>query len=200
MRPLAVHPGIRDHSRLVFGDRAGFRAWELAILFLCGAAAVVAAEYLELPLRRQPGKAILQSMIPAALGLAAVPRYGAGSLMSLAGMLSVVGLHFAPGFSFGYGSTTSACATGICLDVMLLGARRGWWLYLGIVGAGLLSNLIAMGMRALPKLWGWEGGAKRGLGDWFSQAIWSYPLCGLIAGTACAVVFFSLRDRRREEP
>lgn len=195
MRPLALHPGLSSHTRILPGERTSLRMRELAFLFLCGAAAIVVAEYVKLPIKQMPGKAILQTMIPLAIGLAVVPRYGAGSTMSLAGLLTYLTLRGTTDINIGVGSMTSALVTGLCLDVLLLRVQRGVWLYLGFVLAGLSSNLIAMLARGTAKIGNFDDLFDRPWEVWRQQAIITYPLFGILAGLICAAVFFSLRRR-----
>jgi ABC-type Co2+ transport system permease subunit len=84
--------------------------------------------------------------------------------------------------------------TGPSLDVAVRRASGGWRLYLAIMFAGLLSNLIDFGVKAGEKL---MLGGGRSWGSWFVQAAGTYPLCGVIAGLISAVVWFHLRSVRR---
>ena len=99
--------------------------------------------------------------------------------------------------SFGAGSLTSLALTGPLLDLALVGARRGWRLYLGFVLAGIASNLVALGFRGGLKALTGDMGGGRLMGEWWHQAYLTYPVCGLLAGLLSAAVWFRLRGDRQ---
>src|SRR6478752_6707545 len=81
---LAPQIGLKDSSRLPSLSRtAAITAAELACLLLCGALAALAVGLFHLQLRI-PGHAILRGAFPMAMGLALVPRRGAGMMMAIA--------------------------------------------------------------------------------------------------------------------
>jgi hypothetical protein len=197
-RLLAVEPFLVDSGRFPsLSDKAGrVRAAELGCLFVMGTLAAVAAHLVELKLRI-PGHAIVRVIFPIALGLALVPRRGAGLTMGTVGLgvslLISVGRFGAPG----WGATTSLVLSGILLDQVACRARAGWQLYVGLAVAGCLTNLAALAVKAGTKF----SGLDPGLGHWHTwwpRAVISYPLCGLIAGLVCAAVLFRFRGRRHE--
>ena len=194
--PLSLHAGLWPRSRItaLTGATPRFRYWEIALLMLCGVAAVLAVEYLPSPLKRMPGQAILRSMLPLALGMAAVPRYGSGCVMSLSSLLTVGCLRMGSA-ELGIGAVTSACLVGGLLDAALLFARRGWQLYGGFVLAGLLGNLAAMATRGGKKWVGLDDLLDRPWHEWLSQAVVTYPLFGIVAGLVSAILLFSMRAR-----
>lgn len=198
MTPLALHPGLSSQSRWWPGERAGFRAWEIVALLLCGVTAVAVAQYVKWPVRQMPGHAIVNAMLPLALGLALVPRYGAGGIMSASAGVTVLLLKFVGHSHLGMGAITSACLTGLVLDATLWVARRGAWVYLGFILAGLLTNLAAMFMRGMPKYIGWDALDDRPWTAWLAQATFTYPFFGLLAGLICATIFFSTRAQRTQ--
>lgn len=166
----------------------GVRAAEWALLFLLGASAGMAATLPDFNLRI-PGHAVLRSVFPMALGLALVPRRFAGSVMGCSAFTTVGGV-WALGFGgIGTGATTSLALMGPFLDVALFAARRGWQFYLGFVLAGLAVNLVALIVRSGFKVFVQTGTSSRGVGEWWSQAIFTYPACGILAGLLSAIVW-----------
>ena len=197
---LAVHSGLFSESRLPalsrWDEPATHAEW--AALVLAGAGAALAAAFIDLGFRL-PGQAILRSVLPMGLGLALVPRRGAGSVMGIAALATALGLRGMGAAALGLGATTSLCLTGPFLDLALTTARYGWQIYLGCGLAGLSSNLAALAIRGGGKLAGVGGGGRR-IDDWWSQAWFTYPACGLAAGLLSALVWFHLWPGRRERP
>ena len=153
-----------------------------------------------------PGHAILLSVLPLALGLAIVPRSMAGSIMGL-GALATSGVIRSFGGGGGLGAFTSLCLLGPCLDVALLRARSGPWIYGGLALGAVAANMAAFGVQLAIKLLasgggrGGGGGGGGGMGggrslmDWLPQAIVTYPLFGLVAGLVSAAIWFRFRER-----
>lgn len=194
--PLALHPGLASAGRLprLLGARTSLSALEIAALLLLGVGAAVVSATVRLQLRI-PGHAILLTVFPMALGLALVPRHGAGVCMGL-GAFGTAWLCEIAGFGrFRPGAMTSLCATGPLLDLALLGARRGWRLYLGMIAAGLASNLIALVVRGGFKALLPEPLEGRPFSVWLAEAAITYPVCGMLAGLVSAVVWFRFRSR-----
>ena len=117
---------FNDHRVISFPLRGfTFRWYEamvaneqlLASLQVSAVVAAVSASYLEL-LRQVPGHAILRSVLPMALGLACVPRRGAGCVMggTALGTATCLGLF---GHGPGVGNLTSLALTGPLLDLAL---------------------------------------------------------------------------------
>jgi hypothetical protein len=197
---LATHPGLSNGTRLPALASAGASATrgEWIALALLGAAAALAAAFIDFGVR-VPGHAILRSVLPMGLGLALVPRRGAGSVMGLAALATALGLRGTGAASLGMGATTSLCLAGPFLDLALTSARGGWRIYWGCGAAGMASNLAALAVRGGGKLAG-VGGGSRPIDDWWSQAWFTYPACGLVAGLVSAAVWFQFRPRRTALP
>ncbi len=193
---LHVHEGLRVHGRVrvlaVSADRVS--ALELGLLVLLGAAAAAGAVLPDFNLRI-PGHAILRSVVPLALGMALVPRRGSGVVMSGSALATALLLRLG-NLGPGAGAFTSLCLTGPLLDLALARARRGWHVYLGLVLGGLVSNLAALLVRGGLKAFLLETPGARPAGAWFSQAIITYPVCGMLAGLLSALLWFQLRERR----
>jgi len=197
---LGVHRGLASAGRLprVTGTRALPGVAEVVVLLLCGVAAAMISVYAKRELRI-PGHAIVRSVFPMALGLALVPRHGAGFCMGSVALATVFSLRWLGLGQTGAGAMTSLALTGPMLDLALLGARSGWRLYLRFVLAGLASNLVALAIRfgvkeLLPAPL--EG---RAFADWLMQAAVTYPTCGALAGLISAVVWFRFRVRHRHD-
>ena len=147
---------------------------EPVALLLAGAAAGCLSCLVRLHLGI-PGHAILRAMVPIALGLALVPRRGAGSLMG-AGALTAA---LAAGGG-GIGATTSLLLLGPAIDVAL---SRGRHVYLALVLAGVASNLVAFAVR----------------GNWTPLSAVTYPVCGALAGLVAAAALFRYHDDLRRD-
>ncbi len=195
---LALHAGLAEGSRLrsitSLDQRTG--AWELAFLFGCGAAAAAATVYLDFRLRI-PGHAILRAVFPMVLGLALVPRRGAGSVMGISALLTSLAIRavapfagFGLGAGFSLGALTSLTLTGPALDVCVQRAQSGWRLYTGFAMAGLGANLVAFAIRGGTKLIGYEHFGARPLSAWLLHASISYVICGVLAGLISGVIWF----------
>ncbi len=191
---LPRHPVLQSTSRLqaltVDDDRVRLREW--LIMGLAGLAAAAASQFLDFNLRI-PGHAILRAILPLTVGLALVPRRGAGAVLGAFALSS--GMIFR---TFGWaeaglvslGALTSQAATGPLLDLVLRRARSGWKLYAAFAAAGLSSNLLAFAVRGGSKLAGLDLGGRRSIVDWFLQAVATYPICGLLAGLLSGALWF----------
>jgi hypothetical protein len=192
---LGLHEGLWSSTRLPSlvapGQRISGREW--AALLLAGAGAALAACFLDLGLRL-PGHAILRSVFPMALGLALVPRQGAGLVMGAGALLTAGGLRLA-GLGPGAGALTSLLLIGPCLDLALWNASAGWRVYLRFALAGLAANLAALAVRGGLKLVGVDVGS-RPWEAWWPVAIGTYALFGIIAGLVSAVAWFRLGPNR----
>ena len=140
-----------------------------------------------------PGSSIVFVMVPLALGLALVPRKGAGLVIGLSSLVSMFALHKA-----GAGAISSMVATAVLLDLALRKAKSGVRLYGAFVVAGLAGNTVAFVARALAKATGVGPGIVP-LSLWYSHAIVSYALCGALAGFLGVVMWFHLGTRRAVE-
>ena len=168
-----------------------------AVLLLgCGASAALAVSYVKLGLRI-PGHSIVLAALPMALGLSMAPRRLAGTMMS-AGALGTAWLTSLGGANFGSGATISLFLLGPMMDVARLRAGQASWQYGALVLAGLLTNVLALGSRAIPKLLGFDVADGRPFDSWWTQAIVTYSLSGLVAGALGAVAL--VRANRRAEP
>lgn len=193
---LTMHHGLASAGRIprLAGARSVLNAWEIAALFLFGITAALVSAYAHVHLRI-PGHTIVRSVFPMALGLALVPRQGAGVIMGIGALGTASLLQGFGGGRLGAGAMTSLCLTGPLLDAALWRARQGWRIYLGLMLAGVVSNLAALVVR---------GGLKelmplpidgRPFAEWFAQAAFTYPLCGALAGLISALVWFRFRSR-----
>jgi hypothetical protein len=99
---------------------------------------------------------------------------------------------------YGSGAIVSLCLMGPMMDLALAKVRNGWSLYFGLVAAGIGTNLMAFGSRAISKLMGLDLASMRPFGLWWSQAIITYTLCGAAAGLIGALCFFHLRNQREK--
>lgn len=201
---LPVHEGLLEGSRLhtfIAADRPA-TIGELAKLVGFGALAAILSTYGDLGLRL-PGHAILRAIFPMALGLALVPRRGAGSVMGLSALLTAAVLRTIPGAGHGMslGALTSLTLTGPLLDVSLQRFARGGSLHVGFALAGLASNLVALLVRGSAKSVGLDHGGAQAFSIWLAPATVSYIACGLLAGLISGCIWFRLREpSEREEP
>ena len=92
---------------------------------------------------------------------------------------------------------TSLLLTGPLLDLALMYAQAGWQLYLGFMLAGVGSNLVALVVRGVMKLWAADQLGGRRFGEWLPQAVVTYLLCGAIAGLVSAVIWFQHNQTKR---
>ncbi|MDB5336077.1 MAG: hypothetical protein JWN70_1696, partial [Planctomycetaceae bacterium] len=160
-RALQVHPGLDDFSRLTMLRNAlwqpgahGLRGTEVVFLLGCGALSALSVLLPEFKLQI-PGHAILRAVFGMAFGLAMVPRLGAGTVMGIGAVVTTVICRSMGQGKDGLGSIASLCLTGPCLDLVLRYVRSGPWLYVGLMGAGLLSNMSAFSVQYTDKIWHW---------------------------------------------
>lgn len=170
---------------------------DAAVLLACGATAALAVAYVKLGLRI-PGHSIVLAALPMAFGLSMAPRRLAGTVMS-AGALGTAWLTSLAGASFGSGATISLFLLGPMTDVALLRAGQSSWRYGAVVLAGLLTNVLALGSRAVPKVLGFDVADGRPFDSWWTQAIVTYSLSGIVAGALGALAVFRAH-RRAERP
>jgi hypothetical protein len=194
---LTVEPFLLESGRFpsLVDSTGRVRAVEIGGLFVMGTLAAVAAHLVELKLRI-PGHSIVRVVFPIALGLALVPRRGAGMAMGAVGLGASLLIGLARLGTPGLGATTSLVLGGILLDLVVRRARTGWQLYGGLAAIGCMTNLVALTVKAAAKF----SGLDPGLGHWstwWPRAVITYPLCGLVAGLVCAVVLFRFRGRRK---
>jgi hypothetical protein len=181
-----IHPMARMRERI--------SAAEIVLLIFCGAAAAAASGFIRLGLRL-PGHSIVLSMVPMALGLALAPRKLAGCIMS-AGALGMAAAFGLSGMThYGSGASVSLCLMGPMMDLAVTRVRAGWRLYLGLISAGIVTNLLALASRSASKLLGLDMAGMRPFGTWWTQAIITYSLSGAVAGLIGALCFFHLRGQ-----
>lgn len=198
---LPRHPGLWATSRLraiaSHAVSSNGRDWLLLATF--GVLATCSSVFLDLGLKRIPGQAILRVVFPLALGLAVVPRRGAGCVMGGTAALTGASLQWIGlrGESIGFGALTSLIATGPLLDWTLRRANGGWRQVVAFAWAGMVSNLLALGVRGAVKALGWEAAGRRPFAEWLTQAVGTYVLCGLIAGLISGLMLFSIRPRQK---
>ena len=197
---LKLHPGLSTSSRLRRLARTDeeISAAEWAALVGIGIVTAASSTLLNLHLRI-PGHAILKVVFPIAAGLALVPRRGAGSIIGVSALITVVSLRLGGfgGAGLGFGALTSLTVIGPLLDWTLRRARSSRSLYLGFILAGLAGNLLALLVRGTLKGLGWEHAGGRPLSVWLSQAVITYTLCGMVAGLLSAFVWFCARPGTR---
>lgn len=197
---LSRHPGLFATSRLqrVATLSASPSLSDWLILSVFGVLAACSSTFLDLGIQRVPGHAILRVVFPLAMGLAVVPRYGAGCMMGSTAGITAIGLYSAGfrGEALGMGALASLIATGPLLDGTLRRANGGWRQIASFMLAGLTSNLIALAVRGSAKAIGWEAAGRRPLAEWLTQAVATYILCGILAGLISGMVLFSTRKRR----
>ncbi len=194
---FGVHDGLAAGARFPSARlRDRISALEVLLLILCGAGAASATGFIRLGLRI-PGNAIVLAVIPVALGFALAPRRLAGVVMSASAYGTATAFSLAGLTRYGTGAIISLSVTGLILEVALARARRGRGLYLGMVLAGIISNLLALASRGTSKLLGLDAaGGMRPFSDWIHQAPVTYTLCGAVAGLIGAVCCFRLRERK----
>lgn len=190
---LSLHPLLVGTARPGAAGRDASRpvAWEWGVLLCCGAAAAVLSAVLDFGLK-VPGHAILRAIAPIGIGMALVPRRGAGSAMAVSALLTAGLLHFGFG-RLGPGAATSAAVVGVSLDLALRFANSGRAVWVAFAVAGVAANLVAFGVRLAGKLGGGPG--RTPLDAWLPTAAVSYPLCGILAGLLVAGALFRLRGR-----
>lgn len=193
---LTTHNGLRTAARLpaVARPEAHISSMEMATLLLAGVVAAAATGFMRAGLRI-PGSSIVLSALPIGLGLALVPRRGAGSIMAVGAFLTAAGLSVGGFVAFGPGAMTSLCLTGPMMDVAVAGAGAGWRLYAGLVTAGFAANLLALLQRAAAKLLGLEQPGTRLFAEWWRQAVITYAISGAAAGLLAAICWFKVRSR-----
>ena len=195
---LPLNPGLSAATRLrwLSSDQSSASVRDWLILASAGILAACSSTFLDYNLRI-PGHAILRVVFPMAVGLALVPRYGAGCVMGAAAALTAGGLRLGSfgGEGLSLGALTSLVATGPILDWALRRTCGGWRLYVSFAVAGLASNLLALTVRGVAKASGWEHLGARPLINWLSQAAFTYTACGLLAGLISGGVWFYARRR-----
>jgi len=163
---------------------------EVVTLLVCGAAAAVSVLLIDFKLKI-PGHAIMRAVFPMALGLAIVPRRGAGTIMG-AGALATAALLMSGGWvEKGLGSLTSLTMIGPMLDLVMRRAAPRGRIYWSFIAAGVATNLAAFLVQATAKYFGWEtSGGGKSLAVWMWPAVLSFPVWGALAGLISAATWF----------
>jgi hypothetical protein len=196
LRVFAFRNGLAAAGRLhpVAQDQESISASEVLVLLLCGAVSASIIAFVRLGLRL-PGHSILLSMLPMALGLSLAPRRLGGFLMS-AGAFATAAAYTGAGLAeYGSGAFVSLCLMGPMMDLAVTKLQSGWKVYLGLLLAGIGTNLMALASRSAGKLLGLDPGT-RPFSGWWTQAIVTYSLCGALAGLIGALCFFHFRKQR----
>jgi len=196
---FALRGGLAAASRVTSKERIddSTRAAEFVLLLLCGAAAAWASCLLRTGLHI-PGNAIIRAVVPMALGFSLAPRRFAGFVMSASALGTAAAMSAAGLIRLDPGALTSLSLAGPVMDFALAKAQAGWLLYLRLVIAGVVTNLLALGARAAAKLSGMDPGS-RPFGEWWSQAIFTYFVFGAIAGLIGAICCFRLDRKNTKE-
>lgn len=161
----------------------------LALLAVGGLTAVLTA-YLALNLKI-PGHSILRVVVPMIVGMALVPRRGAGIVMALGAAITGGVIRLTDTGELPIASFASLLIVGPMLDLAAAGRPSGRGLYVRFALAGLFANLIVYAVRWGVMWLGWEasggGGNFRRAG---AMAFGSYAACGLLAGLIGAAIAF----------
>lgn len=100
----------------------------------------------------------------------------------------------------GMGATTSLILTGPFLDLALRQAQSGFRVYASFIAAGLFSNVAAMLVQTVAKLWHLDSGGGKPVWAWLQLAGITYPVFGIVAGLISAAVWFRYSSPDRESP
>ena len=176
----------------------GISALECLLLLTCGAASAAAIAVIKLSLGI-PGHSIVIAALPMALGMSLAPRRLSGSMMSIGALGTAWTLTQFGGVRFGSGAFASLLLLGPVMDVAMSRARSGWRVYASLVVAGVVTNVLALGSRALPKFLGFDLPGARPFDSWWLQASITYTLSGVVAGLLGAFCWFQFNARGRQE-
>jgi hypothetical protein len=201
LRRLPHHAVLEQTTRLPMlgrGEQA-IPVLEFMALLLFGGLAACSMLFLDFGVR-VPGHAILRAVLPMALGLAVVPRRGAGLVMGGGALLTLAGLHLGGHPGSGTGSTTSLLLIGPMMDLALWSARPGFRLYLSFALAGFVTNLVAFLVRGAAKAGGGTGAGGRTMESWLPVAVFTYAACGLLAGLISAAMLFEWSGKKPDDP
>lgn len=195
---FSIHNGLATAVRFpsIARLREKISVSEVVLLLLFGAASAATVGFLRTGFRF-PGNAILWAMLPMVMGLAVAPRRNAGFVMGI-GALGTASFFGLSGLAhYGSGASVSLCLLGPVLDLALTKAKGGLRLYISLITAGIVTNLLALFSRGAGKLLGLDAGT-RPFGTWYLQASLTYTLCGAIAGLIAAFCFFHLHKQRSD--
>ncbi|MDA0832041.1 MAG: hypothetical protein O2955_13420 [Planctomycetota bacterium] len=197
--PFSYNAALRQNSRWnrdLSGDGTGIAA-DAVILFAAGFLAAAAAQFLDFNVKI-PGHAILRTIIPVTLGIALVPRRISGTLIGVSAFISTLLFGLTGAERIGMGAMTSMLVAGPILDAALWGSRSGKNIVIRCALAGVVINLVAFAVRGQAKLGGFGGGGGKPFKVWFSGAIVSYLVCGLLAGLICGILWFRSKETNDE--
>lgn len=165
-------------------------ALDWAVLLAIGSLTAILTAYLALNLRI-PGHAVLRVVAPMVVGLALVPRRGAGTVMSLGAALTGAVIRLSDTGELSAMPFVGLILVGPLLDLAAAGGRSGRELYLRFTSVGVAANLILYGVRWGVMTSGLEAGGGSGnfrrLGF---VALGSYAVCGALAGLIGAAIAF----------
>ena len=198
---FVVRDGLIGAARLpsLARHRHGISVAEMLLLFTCGAASAAAVGFVKLSLGI-PGHSIVLAALPMALGMSLAPRRFAGSVMSAGALGTALALTQFGGARFGSGAFASLLLLGPVMDVALRRVRSGWRLYAALVVAGVVTNLMALASRGVPKVLGLDLPGSRPFDSWWLQAAVTYTLSGVVAGLLGALCWFHFNDRSAGRP
>jgi len=198
---LAAHEGLGVSHRFPAISRTAGRISAVELATLCGLGSTAAAlsAFLD-PSLGIPGHNVIRVIVPMVLGLALVPRQGAGSVMGLSGLASAAVFSLAGARGIGAGAMTSLALTGVVLDLALLGARNGRSIYLRLATAGVAANMVAFLIRSGAKMFAAGKPGAMPFELWWPKALVTYPVCGAVAGLICAAVLFRATAGGKPEP
>jgi hypothetical protein len=188
---LSINEPLRRSSRLTIRPelRDASLPRDVAVCLLAGVAAALAVGLLDLNLRI-PGHAILRSILPVTAGMALAPRRLSGALIGGGALATSALLRWQGVAAVGWGALTSLLLLGPLLDVALWQTRPGRAIFFRCAAAGLMANMAAYAVRGGSKLSGLDALGMRPLSEWWSVALATYALCGLLAGLAGAALCF----------
>ncbi len=183
LRGLPRHAGLEQATRLPWLGRAeqALPLLEWTALLLFGGLATCTMAFMDWGIRI-PGHAILRAVFPMVCGLALVPRRGAGTVMGVGALVFLLWIRLGGHGVPGTGATTSLLLIGPMMDLALRSAKPGLRMYFGFALAGFATNFLAFVVRGSAKLLGGRGAGGRGFDGWFSEAVFTYAACGLVAG------------------
>ena len=182
-------PGQHTAAEPIILRKAGDRisAAEIGIVLASGALATLAMALVHLSIR-VPGHAILKPVLPVAFGLALVARPAAGSLAGLGALASAIMLLVGGWGEVHASALTSLVLLGPALDLAERGAHRGTEFIIRGAAAGLVVNLAALGVKLLAAPLGWESGGGRGFAAVRPLGIFTFAICGILAGALCVAI------------
>jgi hypothetical protein len=194
-----LQPTLADAGRLprvTSVDRLSLA--EVGVLALAGLATACGEAWIHLSLK-VPGHAILRAIVPMMVGLALVPRRGAGTAMGFFAGAGALLLNCLPGEGISIASGIAMILVGPAIDLALIGAKASYGLYARFAAAGVLANLAALAIKVLAINAGLLV-QKEPLATYLVRAFPSYLICGAIAGLIGGAVCFRARPTEYGEP